>query len=467
MTLAARKPSAGFSVGVTCPGCGANVLLEDNFFVLECNHCGSILRVIPPDAPPAYVIRPLKAKQEIRFLLDRYCRDNSLPSLSPGSPSQLIYYPYWKIDAATLRVRSTVYDVDFGNQENPDDRQTEERELTTVNLSPFITTSPAGATVRGVPHALGLRAEYIRMTPFVEGTIPDDASCIPVTRKLQDAAGLATRAAESIGKIHQDGSVRNETRLFHPTGSIVYFPYYLIDSYSTGVQHRYVADGVTGRIVGDEPITSEVELMREDLTALAFGALTVHLHRCSNCGVDLPMSRSSVYQCHNCQRVEFFDNHPALNREIGIVGKQGRADALFPFWSLRFASEIMSIFGGSNHTNRIVIPAFDLRNLESAYRLAKRMTTASSHLPVEQLRAIDRQHIPVTRSLSESLTLLEVLWYRELAGRDAARNQDYVTPEPGEIRLFFAPFHEERYFFVDSVLQAVTFERGSYQPVVA
>lgn len=467
MIQATQKRNVGFSIGVTCPGCGAEIELEDNFFVLECRHCGSVLRILMPEAPPAYVIRPARDRQAIRFLLDRYCREQSRLLIPSRAVTQLTYYPYWKIDAITLKVRSTTYEVDLSNQENPDDDHTEERETTTINLAPFAATNPAGPFPDGVPHTLGLRTNYIRMVPFIEGAISAEANCVPVTSQFSDAVRLATSGLTSIGRIDQAGSLRHETKLFHPVGSIVYFPYFVTDSYAAGAQRRYISDGVTGKVVSSEELDDAADEVGERPPTVAFGSLQVELHRCTNCGVDLPMTRSSVHQCHNCQRVEFFLTHPALDRQILVTGKRAHTDTLFPFWSIRTLNKsAQAMFGGIHKTDRVVIPAFELRNLEAAYRLAKRMTTASGNMPLRQIDAIDQQHIPVTRSVSESLALLEVLWHREVAERDSGRGQSYAAPELRAISLFFAPFHPEHYFFIDSVLQAVTFEKSAYYPPV-
>ncbi|MEE8577598.1 MAG: hypothetical protein V3T31_10120, partial [candidate division Zixibacteria bacterium] len=47
---------SGFYIEVTCPGCGGTLDLDTDFFVLECTHCGSVHRVVMPEAPAAYMI---------------------------------------------------------------------------------------------------------------------------------------------------------------------------------------------------------------------------------------------------------------------------------------------------------------------------------------------------------------------------------------------------------------------------
>ena len=47
----------GYSIGVTCPGCGGKLKLDQDFFVLPCKHCGSVLRVQMPEVPPAFMVK--------------------------------------------------------------------------------------------------------------------------------------------------------------------------------------------------------------------------------------------------------------------------------------------------------------------------------------------------------------------------------------------------------------------------
>ncbi len=64
------KNQSGFYIGVGCPGCGGELALESEFFVISCDHCGSVLRVTLPEIPPAYMVAAKVSKREARFGID-------------------------------------------------------------------------------------------------------------------------------------------------------------------------------------------------------------------------------------------------------------------------------------------------------------------------------------------------------------------------------------------------------------
>jgi hypothetical protein len=286
-----------------------------------------------------------------------------------------------------------------------------------------------------------------------------EATCLSVTRSSDDAIDAATKATFAVGRMEQEGSRANGTQLFHPRGSVIYFPYYMLDSFEFDGIRRFTIDGVTGRVTGSEMLgETSTETASDNL--IRFGALGIEFHRCRNCGVDLPMSQSSVYRCHNCQRVEFLDWHPSLSKQLLIAGsKPDHKASLFPFWMITLQPE------GTQKPSRYVVPAFEMRNAETVYRLSSRMSTAIEHIPFEPLEEMITQTVPASRSIESALTLLEILWYRR-AAENVVKAKGYHSCDPTSIQLLHVPFREEQYFYVDAVLQAVAFEKaGALTPV--
>ncbi|MCX6826827.1 MAG: hypothetical protein NTV06_06150, partial [candidate division Zixibacteria bacterium] len=73
---------------------------------------------------------------------------------------------------------------------------------------------------------------------------------------------------------------------------------------------------------------------------------------------------------------------------------------------------------------------------------------------------IDDRFLPVTLSPGEALTLAEIIVYRESLSRDNNYTGDKQNLKPQEIGLFYAPFSPDNYFYVDSILGAITFEKS-------
>lgn len=451
--------SGGFTLEVGCPGCGAQIALERDFSLANCRHCGSVLRVIMPDLPPAFTVRPRKTAPEARFLLDRYCRDQGIPQSVGSSPIQLTFIPYWKIDGVSLKTRRSVYEVAPGAEGDAVEDQTEERKLTTINLSNFSTTLLAISGDDGVPGSLGMRTEHLAMQPYLADNLDPTALYLPVTLSLTNAVAQATRATAAIGSLDAEGKQSNSTRLFHLRGSLVYFPYLVIDRFEQEGIRRFCIDAVTGRIVGSTILNEPAGEISPEIVS-TFGSVTVELHRCGNCGVDLPMSRSSVFHCHNCARVVYLEGHPRLVKEL-LASTQAIKDdtTIFPFWMIRFKSSSAAT------EDRFLIPAFEMRNAESTFRLIRRMSKAIDHIEYARKTEPLERTVPASRSIDEALTFIEIHWYR--------RSAESVLPvgtfeplQPTSIQLIYIPFREDQYFYVDSVLEAVTFEKAGTAALV-
>ena len=134
------KNQSGFYIGVSCPGCGGELKLEDEFFVLACGHCGSVLRVTMPEIPPAYLVSARVTEREARFAIDRYLKENGLPLTDSSLQFKRIYYPYWKVDAVLLKVRNRIETREHGCDENGQSDYVTEKEKTDISLTPYSTT---------------------------------------------------------------------------------------------------------------------------------------------------------------------------------------------------------------------------------------------------------------------------------------------------------------------------------------
>ncbi|MEW6051514.1 MAG: hypothetical protein AB1644_10690 [Candidatus Zixiibacteriota bacterium] len=466
MAATPSQHRVGFSIDVSCPGCGGELELQSNFFVLTCPHCASVLRIIMPETPPAYLVRAKKPKSEVRFVVDRYCRDNGLPLTNSGLSITAVLCPYWKIDAVMLKVRTITYEVECENEDEFSDTEPEERTRTDINLVPYSTTIIACGSDPAIPYSLGMRTEFLHMIPFSRESLPDGFVSLPITQTWSDALARSEKTVSSLGRLEEVKPGGHATRLFRPRGSMVYFPYYLVESPSTGTVRRFAVDAVTGKVAGEGQDESDRPSQSPVDTVVEFGSLSVMLHRCGNCGVDLPETRSCVYACHNCDRVEFLESNGLLNRElVAATNAKPANDRLFPFWAFRLtdtsAADVRSVLGGLYPSDQLVIPAFAMRSFEGMYRLTKRVTTASGRLPVETMDRLEKSCEPATIGLTEALTLAEVVIQRDLTSKQTRLASAPVGIAPVEARLLYVPFSAENYFFVDTILHAITFEQGA------
>ncbi len=106
MKAATTKPKAGFYIDVTCPGCGATLELEQDFLVLGCQYCDSVLRIVMPDSPPAFLVKGRLDKRRLRFQIDRFLKENAMPLTGSALQLKNLYYPFWKVDGKLLKLRN-------------------------------------------------------------------------------------------------------------------------------------------------------------------------------------------------------------------------------------------------------------------------------------------------------------------------------------------------------------------------
>jgi hypothetical protein len=159
------------------------------------------------------------------------------------------------------------------------------------------------------------------------------------------------------------------------------------------------------------------------------------------------------------------ENHPLMRREIGAsIGSHQQDERLFPFWSMKMpaqdARSIKSLFGGIFDSDQLILPAFKTANFEAIFRLCRRMSSASPKINYETIDGFDGRFESVSLSLTEALTMAEVIIYR---ARTNKMRGEILTEEkflPQEIALIYAPFQAQSYFYVDTVLGAVTFEKN-------
>ena len=106
------------------------------------------------------------------------------------------------------------------------------------------------------------------------------------------------------------------------------------------------------------------------------------------------------------------------------------------------------------------MPAFRIKNFEAMYRLTRRISGAASKLTMSEARELRENYLPVTVGIAEAGALAHVVIDAESRWKGSAELPRTLADLPfEEVSLFYAPFHPESYFLVDSFLGAVTFEK--------
>jgi len=482
-----RNRKSGFYIGVGCPGCGAELELESDFFVLECSHCGSVLRLVMPDIPPAYVVACKKERQEIRFLVDRHLKNQGCPLTRSGLSFTLFYYPYWKMDAILLKVKEETLrasssgadafsaDMDLGDlfsfggagggYRSGEEASSSGPSAINVSLAPYTSTLAAGPDMAGIPTDVGLRAEYVRMKPFKNSNDDAEGEFIPVVKPWEEVLSAFTKSNAVKGWMGMGGEKTKQRRLFRPRGSVVYFPYFAV--VEPGGGRRFIVDGLSGRLIhtsADKDAAAPNEMPSVD--AMEFGELSIIFHRCPTCGVDLPPTRSHVYICHNC--------HSVVSLDAGTVFDQGVCFSpspkagvvqMLPFWLFKVSSDVVMAVAkqpkGVAESDWLAVPGFRVANLAVMRQLCQRMTAALPHFTRQPADNYDQRFQPVDIGLSEAAALAEICLYCEKAVKAGDFPAETIGMKPEKAELIYIPFAPQNYFYVDTVVDAVTFPQAA------
>lgn len=504
------KPKSGFFIGVGCPGCGGDIDLDADFFVLGCDHCGSPLRVIMPAIPPAFMAPGKMADHEIRFCLDRHLKKNNLPLINSTLHIKRLYYPYWKADATILKLRNKTEVKKICSENDSSVESVIETDRSTVSISPYSITIAAGTAMDGLPASIGMRSETVRVIPFAKENIDDNFDALPVLIPWEVVIKKVQAAVKALSAINPADFGQNITRMFNPSFSLIYFPFFVIEAYGADYR-RFVIDGMVGRVLkvitpgqsepesidsmsvsssGSKTVSAAADMhdnfAADDLARglaqnvatndpelgvdydhppeISFGQLDVGFHRCRNCGSDLPTEMSYIYICDNCHEVQTLgqDGLPVPRVEF-VDGITDPATKMVPFWRLGLpelmAKRFGNLLGGLDKREQMFVPAIGSNNFEAVHRLAKRMSAAQGKLPTEVVESLDDRFLPVRVGQAEALALAEMIVCRELVDRGHKVPEEGIAINPQSVTLVFVPFHLENYFYVDSVLNAVTLER--------
>jgi hypothetical protein len=458
------KAKQGFFISVTCPACGSALGIESDLLTTTCESCGSVLRLVIPNVPPAYLIRAKITEKDARFHVDRFLKENHQPLTDSEISVSKIYYPYWKIDAILLRLRHRNEKRVIFSEATETESCLEQQKVETT-LTPYDVTVGAGSLPDIFPWSLGERPEYTPTVPFAEGKLQEGYRVLPSVTAWPDALATAQKASQQINKIDGGEFGANLTKVLRPVLSQIYFPYLLCVIGWNRQGESFLLDGLSGRVV-----YHYARDLRESLRAPGpkqhdeIVSVGVALHRCGNCGAQLPDGKSYIYVCRNCHHIEALEYNAILKREVQVVRAPDKpSDRLFPFWKLNSSSEAFLEykhgFAGSA-SGALVVPAFRTGNFEGMYRLAKRITTAFDKFSLDDLCDLQGDFLPANVSCAEAMALAQVILTRDVIGKGKRLPAEGLDLKFGEISLFYAPFHPESYFYVDSCLSALTFERS-------
>ncbi len=478
-TELSSNPRKGFFIEVGCPGCGGRLEINSNFFVTSCTHCGTPLRLVLPETTPAYILPNKLAQQETRFKIDRYLKSKGLPLTGSSLHFKQIYYPYWKIEATLLRCRNRKEKIAIQIDDSSGEEIVDYQKNSMVNIVPYHLTIAAGVHLDGVPESIGIRGQSLKAVPLKSSRENDEFEILEVRRSQEEVLQSIRLSLGRMNSFELAEFGENLTKLYNPTTSLIFFPFCLVEDYEGEGYRRYVIDGLSGRIVSkfDSLQGGPHEALQADAietndefkiefsenaddaiySAVKFGAVEVQYHRCDVCGVDLPARPSCIYMCSNCHELTCLDKNIQTIPKILAVESKDLEAMYFPFWS--YQTDRGRYFGSLHETDRILIPAFNIPNYEAMYRLTCRVTSAASKLDFQPIDDLNELFASVDIFPSAGTALANVVFYRHELEKKKRLPAQELKLSSNDLALCFIPFRSENYFFVDSALNGISFEK--------
>jgi hypothetical protein len=418
-----------------------------------------------PENPPAYMAHAKIELREARFSIDRYLKENNLPLSKSNYQLKELYYPFWHIEAVLLKLRKNRIKRILVDDNQYGDEVTYEQTKTNISLSPYVTSVAAGTNFDGLPSSIGMRGDYIKLTTFSIDKIEEDFDTLPVVISWDEVRKNLNNNIEMIKGIDTDKFNSNITEVYYPKASLIFFPYFIFDYYKKGDFDRFVVDAVTGRMVRH---INELDLDNSDSLShkikFESGALKVEPHLCNECGESLPQMSSFIYICNNCKTLTNLDQTTSgIDKLYSATENIDDFDKMVPFWVIKMNSkekDLKKIFGGIHQSDCLVLPAFKMNNFNAMLKLTKRMSAAYPKFSMNELNKVKSNFLAVNITVSDALNYARIFIRHEELDNENFKHSDVDIPEFIEARLCYVPFNLENYFYIDSILQAVSLEKN-------
>jgi hypothetical protein len=419
-----------------------------------------------PENPPSYMAQSKIDLREARFSIDRYLKENNQPLSKSNYQLKKLYYPFWHIEAVLLKLRKNSVTRVLVDDNQYGDEVTFEQTKTNISLSPYVTSVAAGSDFDGLPKSIGMRGEYIKLTTLSDDKIEDDFDTLPVVISWDEVRKNLNNNVELIKGIDTDRFNSNITEVYCPKASLIYLSYYVFDYYNKGDFDRFVVDAVTGRMVEqiNEPNLDNSKKYSRKIK-LEPGALKVEPHLCNECGESLPQMSSYIYVCNNCETLINLDQTASgIEKLYTATENIDEFDKMVPFWVIKIEDSkdmgLKQIFGGIHHSDCLVLPAFKMKNFNAMLKLTKRMSAAYPRFSMNELYKVKSNFLPVNVTVSDALNYAKIFIRHEELDNKSFKSSEVNIPNFNNARLFYVPFNLENYFYIDSILEAVTLEKS-------
>jgi ribosomal protein L37AE/L43A len=247
---------------------------------------------------------------------------------------------------------------------------------------------------------------------------------------------------------------------------MVYLPTWLVNYQSGEGSFFAIIDAVAKRVVAiREGEMSQANLLRQtDNLASSYKMVK---HRCNYCGFDLPKQKTGeVFICANCGRTWQAGGESYRQITINLPRISFDREArMFPFWMFELStSDDNDLLKRALklESDTLFIPAFELRNLKRAARVALSYSHKIDRIDFDKL---EENSYPVQAATLNKQAAERMILPLLLAGRDHIEHLDLealfrLHLQFDNVIPVWLPFVEENYFYVGQ-MTGLGFEKSA------
>ena len=470
-TAPATTNRSSSTVAHQCPFCGGPVQLADDEIITACGNCGSMLRLLPPAQLQSFVINANFPQREALFFLNRELKQNKRPLVKRRGETCQMYLPFYFIQGKIFHYNKQVNERKYVNVTSTGDGAAMVSEHITLVESQKALIKKWDMSVAAFDNyrfgldSLGVRTSVLKLAPLSFSRAKDKIF-VGADRDINYALERYDKSVNRNSLISGNRSLARFTRALYPQVNMVYLPTWLVNYQSGEGSFFAIIDSVAKRVVAiREGEMSQANLLRQtDNLASSYKMVK---HRCNYCGFDLPKQKTGeVFICANCGRTWQAGGESYRQITINLPRISfDRAARMFPFWMFELSkSDDNDLLKRALklESDTLFIPAFELRNLKRAARVALSYSHKIDRIDFDKL---EENSYPVQAATLNKQAAERMILPLLLAGRDHIEHLDLealfrLHLQFDNVIPVWLPFVEENYFYVGQ-MTGLGFEKSA------
>ncbi len=455
-------------IAVTCPQCGAEVVLAEEDTVFKCLYCGSILKPTGRNQVQSFFIAPRENTRKVGNALIRALRSKDVLGAELVE-QHLVYTPYW-------RVSGMFFQWIFGRKHFTVSYGTSAWEtLKELKARPWFHTFPAFDSSKWGPPSIGLRAQTVKIWPFNKQKMGEDFLLARQTVSFKEATNLVRHSIERIRSGSDIEIEMAKSELVGERYSLLFLPFYCFTLTRNSQKSVFLVDALSHKVIKG---TVDMDELKDNPTSdkIPYRPLKFLPFRCPNCGWEFPFTpHATIHVCRVCGQAWKERGGEYVPVPYSIAEKDDSTPGwkYLPFWRLtavinagdaqyKTLKEFFKLFplprvmDGDALEKRDIyfyVPAFRIKDVRAVDKFSAQLTRTQPQFTETVLPAHEQGELyDVWLSAREAKKMAHVLLY-SMTKRDHKATKDIVRK--AELRvthamLLWLPFLEKGIYLRES-----------------